>query len=117
VIAPSRDLLLKVNCEATSANITAGIGKDSHYIWPEAYVSKAGGAWEKITLSGTKADPASPWLKGAATTNIPGINSAQTNFLTAYVCTWNGTEWKCGCLDATCQGETGNKWMIQRFGR
>jgi hypothetical protein len=60
VFSPAKDLLLKISCEGSSATVNAGAGNAIHYVWPEAYVSNAGGAWEKITLTGTQATPSSP---------------------------------------------------------
>jgi hypothetical protein len=32
--------------------------------------------------------------------------------LLAYLCTWNGSAWKCGCRDRAC---TQSSWQIQSF--
>jgi hypothetical protein len=81
-------LILNVKCETASAQFMVGTGNTYQYIWPEAYVSKEGAAWEKITLSGTPVSSSVNWLVGSANGNISGINPSSTNWLAAYVCTW-----------------------------
>ena len=116
ILSPGNELLLNVNnCNTGTAGITVGKGDPNQYIWPDVYVSKAGTAWQKTALTGTSS-PSSPWLLSTGTTTISGVNASSINYLAAYVCTYTGTEWKCGCSDNVCTGATANRWQIQRFG-
>jgi hypothetical protein len=49
-----------------------------------------------------------------ATMNLTSTELANPSYNLAYICTWTGTNWKCGCRDSAC---TKSYWQIQSFKR
>jgi hypothetical protein len=113
-LTAAKELLMKVNCETTSAGISLGNGADNQYIWSKAHIWRKN-AWQEISLTGTASPHGTSWLKGAATAqiNLTSQEMSQKNNLIAFICQWTGTAWKCGCRDSAC-GQM--YWQLQQFG-
>jgi hypothetical protein len=71
--------------------------------------------WSPLTLTSTESLIASSWYPKTAQTTLTGLDlTTTTHYVLGYVCSWNGSAWKCGCLDSAC---TQSYWMIQSFKR
>jgi hypothetical protein len=70
--------------------------------------------WSPLTLTSTESLIASSWYPKTAQTTLTGLDLTTTHYVLGYVCSWNGSAWKCGCLDSAC---TQSYWMIQSFKR
>ena len=111
-LSVAKETLITADCASDFATITVGNGQNTQYVYKYAYIWK-NDKWEIIELSplGTALDV---WLIGKASINISlsAEELANENFLVAYICSWTGTNWKCGCRDAYCgQGY----WQLQKF--
>jgi hypothetical protein len=64
----------------------------------------------------TDAVIANAWYPGTANTTLSLTTSelAAPNYVLGYICTWTGTQWKCGCRDSACTQSYG---QIQSFKR
>jgi hypothetical protein len=49
-----------------------------------------------------------------ATISLTSTELSQPSYALAYLCTWTGSQWKCGCRDSAC---TQSYWQIQQFKR
>lgn len=50
----------------------------------------------------------------SATIAMTSTELANRSYALAYLCTWTGSQWKCGCRDSAC---TQSYWQIQSFKR
>jgi hypothetical protein len=112
VLSPEEEVLIKVFCGPSSAKIQIGNGSNVQYICHIGAVWKPGTNWQLIEFSGT--NRVGSWYVGnAAVTPVLTYEELQnTNAVVAYICTWTGAEWKCGCRDSVC---TIPYWQIQEF--
>jgi len=112
-VASGYPLMVKTTCVSPSVNLEAGNGSDLQLIYKYGYYYR-NGAWEKFTFTNVDPDPANLWIKGKALGSITLTDAerAGANYVVAYVCTWTGTKWKCGCRDNAC---TTNYWQLQIF--
>ncbi len=127
VFSPS-DLLLRVNCGSSSTAFRVGKGSPFQFIYDEGwkYVA-AQKSWQKIIFSGpvratNRNGKTYPWFTGSAHVDIdPSIINTGDNYVVAYICTWTGSEWKCGCRDNSCNPnanpKSGGLWQVQGFQR
>ena len=112
VLSATRTLLMTMLCDSTSATLNVGTGQQNQYIYEEGW-KWADTEWEKFILTGTNKNTV--WLVGNASYTLPMTAaklSEDTNFVVAYLCTWTGTVWKCGCRDQAC---TTPSWQLQKF--
>ena len=111
VLSSARELLVSVSCDATSATVSFGGGKQTQYIYEKGY-EYVGGSWKAINLTGS--NKVSNWYVGTATRRVTRTNSEMKddNYVIGYVCSWTGSAWKCGCRDSAC---TQNLWQLQSF--
>jgi len=97
---------MNVTClNLTDARIDLGKGDPLQYIYNQGYLFKTGGsAWTPISYTSTEQLIANAWYPKNATTNISMTSTELTNpsYNLAYICSWVGSAWKCGCRDATC---------------
>jgi hypothetical protein len=110
VLSQAPTLLIQITCEGTKATVTAGSGSEFEYVYQYGYDWR--GAWQQISFSGNKKE--GPWLIGSASATLTrsAADMAQNNFMVAYVCTWTGSEWKCGCNNRACAEPS---WQLQIF--
>jgi hypothetical protein len=68
-----------------------------------------------MTLTSTESLISNAWYPKTAQTTLTGLDLTNTmHYALGYICTWNGSQWKCGCRDAAC---TQSYWQIQSFRR
>jgi hypothetical protein len=108
-------LLLKATCTTGSVLLDVGDNEPLRYIYKDAYLSRGGSAWGKVSLLGSGLIAGS-WYPKYATATIPMTDSeqAQTNHYVAYTCKYTGTQWKCGCRDSACMQ---SYWQVQQIKR
>lgn len=112
VLSQSQELLVSVACTRTGAELAVGVGHNLQYLYQFAYVWR-GGSWQRLQLSGAN-KVGGAWFVGRAQTRLPHTSAelSQNNFVVAYVCTWQNTQWKCGCRDRACSQSF---WQLQIF--
>jgi hypothetical protein len=83
---------------------------------PSSYHYHAGMAnWIPISLASTEAKISNAWHPKTANTTLSGLDLQNTtHYVLGYLCTSNGTQWKCGCRDSAC---TQSYWQVQSFKR
>ena len=61
-------------------------------------------AWTPFSYTSVESLIASAWYPKTAyaTLNLDSTQQAQDTYVLGYLCTWNGTAWKCGCRDLAC---------------
>ena len=50
----------------------------------------------------------------SATMNLDSTQQATDTYILGYLCTWQTSQWKCGCRGSAC---TQSYWQIQSFKR
>jgi hypothetical protein len=116
VSSPSTNLM-NVTCDVSSAKIDLGRGDPLQYIYNQGYLFKTGGTnWSPLSYTSAESLIAGAWYPKTATTNISLTSTelANPSYNLAYICTWVGSAWKCGCRDNTCAQ---SYWQIQSFKR
>lgn len=113
-LTSAKELLMKVLCHPTNASqtkIEVGNGEAYQYVYEKGYIWK-GGQWQQVNLSGSEKNGI--WIVGRASANLNMTNEElqNNNYFVGYVCSWTGSEWKCGCKDSTC---TQGYWQLQTF--
>ena len=113
-LSSSGEQLMNVVCNANSASVSIGNNSTSQYIYRYGYIWR-NNAWQRIDLTGSVPAYEGNWFRGnaTATVSLTATELTQENNLIAYICTWNGTAWRCGCRDSAC---TTPYWQLQRFG-
>jgi hypothetical protein len=114
--SPSTNLM-NVTCDVSSARIDLGKGDPLQYIYNQGYLFKTGGTqWTPLSYTSSESLIAGAWYPKTATTNISLTSTelANPSYNLAYICSWVGSAWKCGCRDSAC---TQSYWMIQSFKR
>jgi hypothetical protein len=74
---------------------------------------KTGGAdWIPIPYTSTETLIAEAWYPKNANTTIAMTSTelANPSYVLAYMCTYTGTQWKCGCRDSVCAQ---SYWQLQ----
>ncbi len=99
--------------------IEGGDGSDIQYIWKDLYVAKEGGDWKPHSYTFEGGILGNGWgvQKGEVLIDIPDEDLQKKNYVASYICTWADDQWKCGCRDATCTGDSAKKWSLQVFGK
>jgi len=109
---------MNVTClNLTDARLDLGRGDPLQYIYNQGYLFKTGGTnWTPISYTSSESLIAGAWYPKSATTNISltAAELANPSYNLAYICSWTGSAWKCGCRDQAC---TQSYWMIQSFKR
>ncbi|OGF43089.1 hypothetical protein A2303_04140 [Candidatus Falkowbacteria bacterium RIFOXYB2_FULL_47_14] len=113
-LSVSAEQLMNVVCNTSSASVSVGNNSTSQYIYRYGYIWR-NNAWQRIDLTGSVPAYEGNWFRGnaTATVSLTATELTQENNLIAYICTWNGTAWRCGCRDSAC---TTPYWQLQRFG-
>jgi hypothetical protein len=66
-----------------------------------------------INLTSPETLVSGAWYPKTATVTLTGLDLTNTtHYALGYICTWNGSSWKCGCRDNAC---TQSFWQIQRL--
>lgn len=112
VLSSAKEVLLDAQCLNSSVDIKIGTGNQNQYIYNRGYIYD-GTQWQSITYSCSNLIN-NAWCVGDAkkTQSLTATQLAITNYYLAYVCTWTGAEWKCGCRDSACST---NYWNLQSF--
>jgi DUF5010 C-terminal domain len=116
VSSPSTNLM-QVTCDITSARLDLGKGDPLQYIYNQGYLFKTGGsAWSPVSYTSSESLIAGAWYPKSATATISLTSTelANPSYNLAYICSWTGSAWKCGCRDSAC---TQSYWEIQSFKR
>ena len=111
------ELLIRATCQnATDATLDFGKNDPLQYIYNTGYHYHAGlSGWMPMTLSSTESLIASAWYPRTAMASLSGLDLTNTtHYALGYVCTWTGSQWKCGGRDSAC---TQSYWHIQSFKR
>lgn len=119
VLSPTKELLLSARCSPTQTDIAIGNDNPQMYVYSKGYTS-TGVSWTPLTYTCTGESLSDTqgitWCKGKATATLAQSDS----WFIAYTCQKIGTEWKCGCWDATCRMQpandptrTGGLWQVQ----
>lgn len=90
--------------------LKVGAGLASEYVYNKGYLYSNG--WQPMTLTATAALISNSWYPSSASAVLEVSNLSQWTYVVGYVCTWSGTQWKCGCADTTCAT---NYWQLQAF--
>jgi hypothetical protein len=84
------------------------------YIYKTSYHYRSGFSnWQPFALSSAEPLIVDNWYPKTAHGTI-ATDTAIDNYVLGYICTWNGSQWKCGCRDSVC---TQSYWQIQSFRR
>ncbi len=116
VSSPSTNLMY-VTCDVSSARVDLSKGDPLQYIYNQGYLFKRGGtSWTPVPYTSTESLIANAWYPKTANTTISLTSTELTNpsYSLAYICSWVGSAWKCGCRDSVC---TQSYWQIQSFKR
>jgi hypothetical protein len=110
-------MLIKATCQnLTDATMDYGRGSALQYIYKTGYHYHAGlSGCMPMALTSAETLIANAWYPKTATAFLTGLDLTNTtHYALGYICTWNGSSWKCGCRDAAC---TQRYWQIQQFKR
>lgn len=113
IFSATKEMMLSVLCNGTgrTTTVTAGSGGSNQYVYKDGY-RWTGTKWTKFSYSCTGSTVANKWCVGKATGRFTTTCKAADAYVLAYVCTWAGNAWKCGCNDAACA--TPN-WNILKY--
>jgi hypothetical protein len=71
--------------------------------------------WTPMTLTSTESLIAGAWYPKTAQTTLTGLDlTTTTPYALGYLCTWQTSQWKCGCRDNACAQ---SYWQIRSFKR
>lgn len=110
-----RQLMMTVACDPESPDFTleVGTGEPTEYIYKYGYLyDSENRKWKRFEFETIDGEEVGSWIKGDAYTDLEAslnITDEETHVV-AYICSWTGTEWKCGCSDQQCRTP---KWMLQ----
>ena len=116
VSSPSTNLM-NATCDVSSARIDLGKGDPLQYIYNQGYLFKTGGtSWSPVPYTSTESLITGAWYPKTANTTLSLTSTELTSpsYSLAYICSWTGSAWKCGCRDQAC---TQSYWQIQSFKR
>ncbi len=110
-LSASKEPTLTVSCSASGAVATAG--SSNTYVYKSGFVFQ-NGAWASVNFSGTPATNNDGWFRGFSTATVPSPPVSGQNFIIAFVCQYQGSDWKCGCRDSGCVQDF---WTIQAYAK
>lgn len=117
VLSSGQELLMKASCSNTQAILNVGNEDQSQYIYRMGWMYKAAAsAWTPITLTSSEQLISDNWFpkRAQATLSLTSQELSQENYVAAFICTWTGAQWKCGCSDSSCIIP---RWQIQKIKR
>lgn len=120
-------LFIRTDCTDTTVGIDVGTERDNQVIYQWGYAYDEG-SWQEVnyhvegesnTLDGAECT-SSPteggcWIQGSANaiTATSETQLAEGLFVVAYMCDWDGSDWRCGCSDGACTGDSSGMWNLQ----
>jgi hypothetical protein len=117
-----------INAEICGEDALFSFGKKEsstrYGIWKEIHLSRNGGiSWDKHTLSYNliedgleKNDSYIDSIAEISFSDFTNKELRDINYIAAYICTEISPDnWKCGCQDEICSGESSAKWSILPF--
>ncbi|NBD74242.1 hypothetical protein GVX82_04365 [Patescibacteria group bacterium] len=112
VVQGTAEALVSVACDGSRARVTVGTTDDWQYAYRLGYLWRDG-SWQRFELAGDDL-LGDNWYTGPArrTITLAADEQGTDMYVVGYVCTWTGSEWKCGCRDEACRGSF---WQLQRF--
>lgn len=113
LFSAAKEVLLKATCSSSSAEFRVGNGSHTEYLYNKGYFW-TGIKWQRINFQCKGEVIQNTWCVGTATyiQKLVSNQLRRTQYYVAYVCTWTGTQWKCGCRDQTCAQRY---WNLQAF--
>lgn len=108
-----QELLISGTCSQSGITARVGTGAQNQLVYHKAYAWHNNG-WRNVDLQSTRFIGEDQWLSGEVTGVLKRTLAqlSQPNFFVAYICSHDGSQWRCGCRDATCaQGH----WQLQVF--
>ncbi len=111
VISAQEEMLIEVFCNSSSTIVKIGYNtNDLVYIWPTAYHFKNNQRFTKtLTCTGGMTGG---WCRNRAQVTLTPGSGSQLDYVNAYICVWDGSNFRCGCRDEQC---TPSFWQIQGF--
>jgi hypothetical protein len=116
-VLSANELLMTVTCQnIADATLAYGRGVASQYIYHTGYHYHASlSGWMPFPLTSSEALVSGSWYPRTAQASLTGLDlQTTTHYVLGYVCSWNGSAWKCGCRDSAC---TQSYWQVQSFKR
>lgn len=103
-------VLLQALCDTNEATITVGDDNQNRYVYEQGYLWD-GSNWAPFLLNGNKTGV---WLmeKGEVTLSYIPVLQNTSHYFVSFICTWDGSGWKCGCRDSSCGTSL---WQLQSF--
>ncbi|QQS20845.1 MAG: hypothetical protein IPL87_04860 [Candidatus Moraniibacteriota bacterium] len=109
----NQEPLLRVECRPEGKRAVAGNSTLNTSVYNTGFVF-SNGSWQTISFSGEEAVNNPGWYSGEAfSEGLPPISGGTSGFVLAFVCRFEGNEWKCGCRDSSCDQ---NYWTLQKYG-
>lgn len=111
MLSAGREPTLSVLCSPEGIKAVAGNAALKTLVYKTGLVS-VGGGWREVAFDGSPAPGNPGWFEGTASAVLPEPVLGETNFVTAFVCHFDGGSWKCGCSDSAC---VNLHWTIQKY--
>lgn len=111
MLSSQNEETLTVRCSDQGGMAVAG--SQATFVYKTGFVSQ-NGEWRKIDFSGRADSGNAGWFRGSAVAELPAAPSSGQNYVLAFICQYEGSEWKCGCRDRDCSQ---NYWTIQAYGK
>ena len=105
----AREMLMTIDCDGRDVTLTAGSGKQEEFIYETGY-QWTGSGWSQISFNGSK--PNGVWFQEEAKAEFRAPDTDETYFTLSYICTWTGSQWKCGCRTSGCST---SYWQLQAY--
>lgn len=104
-------LSIDASCGNDKATITVGTGSENTYVYEIGYYWN-GASWTQYSYT-PKGTRSGVWLVEEGEYEHTSLQpQGETNYVLGYICTWNGSNWKCGCRDVACVTPG---WQLQTF--
>ena len=111
IFAPGNPLWMQAECFGDYANITIeNPSQTPQYVYGEGY-QYLNDAWQQLSYTGDS-NTVDGWLDNTAQTAIT-TPAGVTTYVLAFICTWEGSAWKCGCQDTACAQSYWNAQAVQ----
>jgi hypothetical protein len=111
--------LIRAQCTNSVTRIDIGTTQATKnsdlYIYHTGYTfNRAASTWDPVTFSCTYKE--GNFCVGNAHQDLPRLNSAQPNYIAAYICKRQSDgSFDCGCRDQLCSGGKTGLWRVQRI--
>ena len=97
--------LISANCDSRGITVSAGDVSGVRYVYEQGYEYR-NNTWVPFNFSGSK--------QGALITGVAqatlSTQGENPRYFVAYICTWNVSQWFCGCQDQSCAQPS---WQLQ----